>query len=104
MVALKERIQCSASSIAAASSGEREKWRWSTQGAVVGMERRSMTWVPTRLDLKAWRDWNDVKTSSIGMEEVVVLVVDFLMEMTADLMALFDWEAIELEQGRFDGK
>ena len=33
MVALKERIQCSASSIAAASSGEREKWRWSTQGA-----------------------------------------------------------------------
>ena len=37
-----------------------------------------MTWVPTRLDLKALRDWNDVKTSSIGMEEVVLLVEAFL--------------------------
>ena len=66
--------------------------------AGIGNVGRLGAWIPNRLELKEWRDWNDMKLVAIGIEEVLPLPAA-LQTMTGELM-----EATAQEQGRFQGK
>ena len=63
MVALEERKEGSAASTAATSSGSGGSSGGLNSGPPSGGRHggRASTWIPTRLELKIWREYDDVK-------------------------------------------
>ena len=56
---------------------------------------------PTRLELRGWGDWTDVRGSAIDMDEVGSLVASLKARLTVDFQECFDGQPLNRSTGIF---
>ena len=98
VVFLKNRHQGSAASTVYGSTG--------SGGSVGHFASRTVqnTFVASRIGLKGWGSWRNIKGTGISLEETKTLISTTKARLRLDEMNVFDWDLIDRDQGIFDTK
>ena len=75
-----------------------------TEGTGGGTGNLQAAFVPSRLELKAWGDWDNVRGTAADPNQIRDLVARVKVNMPLNVQGCFDWDAIEQEQGNYELK
>ena len=60
--------------------------------------------VASRIELKGWVSWRNIRGTGISLEEAKALTSATKVSLKLDEMNVFDWDLTDRDQGTFDTK
>ena len=95
VVSLKNRQQSSAASTVSVSTES------GGSGSHFASSTEQLTFVASRVELKGWGSWRNIRGTGITMDEAKQLVNKTMARLKQDDLNMFDWELTDSDWGMF---